>query len=372
MIRVLQIIPSLDRCGAEKQLTLLATGLPRDRFDVHVCALTRGGPLEQPLREAGIPLTIIGKSWKIDPLAYARLRRLIVRLRPDIVHTWIFAANAYGRWAARSAGVPHVVAGERCVDRWKHGLELALDRYLARHTQRIVTNSSGVRDFYAAHGIAADKFVLIPNGVPPHVQNEPKPREALLAELGLPATARLIAAVNRLWPQKRVKDLIWAADLLRIVNPNAHLLIIGDGPQRWRLERYREQCETTDCVHFLGARDDVPNLLPHCECLWLASGYEGQSNAILEAMAAGLPVIATDIPGNRDLVAPDQTGCLVPVGDRAAFARRTISLLDNPELAARWGAAGRQRVLSEFSVARMVARHAALYEELVGAPTQLC
>ena len=366
MIRVLQIIPSLDRCGAEKQLTLLAQGLPRERFEVHVCALTRGGPLETPLREAGIPVTVIGKSWKIDPWAYARLRRLIVRLQPDLVHTWIFAANAYGRWAAKSAGVKHLVAGERCVDSWKQWHELAIDRYLARYTQRFVTNSSGVREFYAAHGLPADKFVVIPNGVAVGEPQSPRPREQVLAELGLPADAWLIAAVNRLWPQKRVKDLIWAADLLKIVNARTHLLIFGDGPQRWRLERYRDQCELSDRVHFLGAREDVPSLLPHCQCLWLGSGYEGQSNAILEAMAAGLPVIATDIPGNRDLVLPEETGALVPVGDRAAFARRTNVLLEHPELARRWGAAGRQRVLGEFSVQKMVDRHAALYEELLG------
>ena len=363
MIRVLQIIPSLDRCGAEKQLVLLSTGLPRDRFDVHVCALTRGGPLEQPLREAGIPMTIIGKSWKIDPLAYHRLKRHIVGLQPDIVHSWIFAANAYGRLAAQAAGVKHILAGERCVDQWKQWHELALDRYLARRTERIVTNSSGVREFYVKRGVP-DKFVIIPNGVAPFAPAASASREEILAELGLPADARLIVAVNRLWPQKRVKDLIWAADLLKIVSAHAHLLIIGDGPQRWRLERFRDQCEIQDRVHLLGQRDDVPRLLPHCECLWLGSAYEGQSNAILEAMSAGLPVIATDIAGNRDLVAPGETGYLVPVGDRAAFARRTHALLNDPELARRLGSAGRQRVLTEFSVEEMVARHAALYQEL--------
>ncbi|NLF70979.1 MAG: glycosyltransferase [Candidatus Anammoximicrobium sp.] len=363
-MRVLQIIPSLDRCGAEKQLVLLAAGLPRDQFDVHVCALTRGGPLEQPLREAGIPVTVIGKSWKLDPLAYRRLKRHIARLQPDLVHTWIFAANAYGRLAARAAGVKHILAGERCVDPWKQWHELAIDRRLARFTERIVTNSSGVRDFYVGQGLAADKFVIIPNGVAPFSPGPPAAREEVLAELALPADARLILAVNRLWPQKRVKDLIWAADLLKIVRPNAHLLIVGDGPQRWRLERFREQVEIQDCVHLLGQRDDVPRLLPHCDCLWLGSAYEGQSNAILEAMSAGLPVIATDIAGNRDLVVPEKTGYLVPIGDRAAFARWTKVLLDDPELARRLGEAGRQRVLTEFSVDQMVARHAALYREL--------
>jgi glycosyltransferase involved in cell wall biosynthesis len=186
----------------------------------------------------------------------------------------------------------------------------------------------------------------------------------LLQELELPPGARLIGAVGRLWPQKRVKDLIWAVDLLKSARDDTHLVIIGDGPQRWRLERYRDQNEVADRVHFLGERNDVGRILPHLDCLWLASAYEGQSNAIMEAMLAGVPVVATDIPGNRDLVVPGETGYLVPVGDRAAFARHTHTLLDDRELAERLGAAGRLRMERDFSVDQMIARHAELYRRL--------
>lgn len=365
-MRILLIIPTLDRCGAEKQLTLLATGLPRDRFEVHVCALTRGGPLAESLHVAGIPLTVIGKRRKLDPLAYWRLRQHIRRLAPDIVHTWIFAANAYGRWAAFQAGVRHVLAGERCVDPWKRWHELALDRHLARRTQRIITNSNGVREFYVRQGLPPEKFVVIPNGIPPWGPSIGGTRAALLAELGLPSEVRLIAAVNRLWPQKRIKDLIWAADLLKVVRDDVHLLIIGDGPQRWRLERYRNQCELGDRVHFLGERNDIARLLPHVDSLWLGSEYEGQSNAIMEAMVAGIPVVATDIPGNRDLVVHGETGYLAPVGDRAGFARWTNTLLNDAELARRLGQAAKERMLREFSVEKMINRHAELYERVIG------
>jgi glycosyltransferase involved in cell wall biosynthesis len=366
VIRLLLVIPTLVRGGAEKQLTLLAAGLPRDQFDVHVAVLTHSGPLEATLRDAGIPVTVIGKRWKLDPLSYWRLRRLIKKLRPDIVHTWLFAANAYGRQAAISAGVPHIVAGERCVDPWKSTWQLTIDRALAKRTERIVTNSTGVKEFYVSRGLPAEKFVVIPNGIAPPVVADPISREELLRELDLPAEARLIGAVGRLWPQKRVKDLIWAADLLKSTRDDAHLLIVGDGPQRWRLERYREQNQITERVHFLGERDDVPRLMQHFDVLWLGSEYEGQSNAIMEAMAAGVPVIATNIAGNRDLVVPDVTGYLLPLGERYEFTRHTHALFDDEPLRRRLGEAGRTRVLSEFTVEKMIQRHAALYGELLG------
>ena len=359
-MRILFIIPTLDRSGAEKQLVLLAPGLVREGFDVHVCALTRGGPYEKALQDAGVPLTILGKSWKVDPFAYRRLKSQIASLKPDVVQTCLFAANSYGRAAALSTGVKRVFGGERCVDPWKQWHELTIDRYLTRRSTAVVVNSGGVRDFYLKHGIPADKLRVIANGIGPAPPSDVT-RSQLLAELGLPADTRIIAAVNRLWQQKRVKDLIWAADLLKVVRDDVHLLIIGDGPHRQRLERYRDQVRIRDRVHFLGLRHDVPRLMPHFDCLWLASAYEGLPNSVMEAMACGVPVVATDIPGNRDLVVHGQTGYLVPIGDRAGFARQTNRLLDDAVLAKRLGDAGRDRIERDFSVERMVRAYAELY-----------
>jgi len=374
--RILQIIPTLDRCGAEKQLTLLACGLPRREFDLHVCVLTRDGPLRQDLEAAGVHVTLIGKRWKIDPWAYVRLKRLVAALRPDLIHTWLFAANAYGRRAGVACGVKCLVAGERCVDSWKGWLHLAIDRRLARRTSRIVANSPGVRDFYVACGLAPEKLEVIPNGVPPAPPVQTS-RGEILAELGLPEEARLAGLVGRLWPQKRVKDAIWAADLLKVIRRDVYLLVIGDGPHRTRLETFRDQVEIRDRVLFLGQREDVPRLLPHFDVLWSASAFEGQSNAIMEAMAAGIPVVATDIPGTRDLVVHGTTGYLVPTEGRPVFAptvntsvakglaRYTNVLLDDAALARRFGQSARRRMLDEFSVEKMVARYADLYRRLL-------
>ena len=198
--RILQIIPSLDQAGAEKQMSLLARGLPRDEFEPYVCALTRGGPLLSGLVEAHIPVTVIGKRWRLDPQAWWRLQRHVAALRPDLIHTWMFAANTYGHFAAKVGRVSRLVASQRCVDPWKGGSQLAVDRYIARRCSRIVVNSPGVRDFYVQHGLPAEKIRVIENGV---AAAEPiaTTRRQLLCELGLPVGSRLVGLVGRLWPR---------------------------------------------------------------------------------------------------------------------------------------------------------------------------
>src|SRR5436190_194235 len=144
VIKLLLLIPTLDRSGAEKQLTTLATQLPRDEFDVRVVALTRGGPYAAELERCGIPLTVLGKRHKLDPIAFSRLRALLRREQPDILHTWLFAANAYGRLAAGRQPAFPIIVSERCVDTWKSGWQLWLDRKLIPRTMRLVGNSQPV------------------------------------------------------------------------------------------------------------------------------------------------------------------------------------------------------------------------------------
>ncbi|MDO5553005.1 MAG: glycosyltransferase [Planctomycetia bacterium] len=376
--KILFIIPTLDRSGAEKQLVLLATGLPRDEFEVHVALLTRTGPLTADLDAAGIPWTLIGKKRKISFSAYLRLKRLIRKLQPDIVHTWLFAANAYGRKAAFACRVPRVICGERCVDPWKSPLHFLIDRQLAKKTDTIAANSDGIRDFYVRHGLPADRFVVIPNAQPTPPPS-PWSRAELLNSLGIASQETdafdpssgpfLIGIVARLWPQKRLQEALWSFDQLKFMGIDYHGIIIGDGPERDRLLRYREELLLNDRVHFLGHRNDVSNFMPHFDLLWCTSAYEGQSNSILEAMAAGVPVIASDIPGNRELVVPGQTGMLIPEFDgdrqrrRTAVTHQSFLLLRPEGYATRkaMGIAAKARIRDEFSLEKMIARYCELY-----------
>ena len=375
MKKILQIIPTLDRSGAEKQMVLLAAGLPKDRFEVRVCTLTRNGPLEDDLHQAGIPIISIGKRWKIDPWAYFRLKTAIREFQPDLVHTWLFAANSYGRKAAIACGVPKIIAAERCVDPWKTWLHFRIDQALAKKTDRIFTNSTGVVDFYAKHGFDPKQWTIIPNGVelPEPIPTGPVEKSEILRELGIPfeGTPVLIGIVARLWPQKRIKEAIWSSDTLKFMKTNFHTIIFGDGPERERLLRYRDSLGLTDRVHFPGHRNDVSRFFPHFDLLWCSSEYEGQSNSILEAMSHGIPVVASDIPGNRDLVVDGTTGALVPeFGEdfrrrRSMYVEKSLPLLDDPMMRRRVGEAAKNRIRTEFSVELMIRRYAQAYDELL-------
>ena len=364
--RVVLLIPTLDRSGAEKQCTLLATRLPRDQFDVHVIALTRSGPYADVLSAAGIPLTLIGKRSRFDLSSFWRLRRELNRLQPDILHTWLFAANSYGRLCAGAVPKARIVVSERCVDSWKAGWQLWLDRQLIAKTDRLVGNSNGVVEFYRDLGVPADKLVCIPNGIDIPESSALADRTVLRHELKLSSDAFIAGFIGRLAKQKRVEDLIWAVETLRQIRPQLHLVLIGDGPERERLEEFTRSIHCKEHVHFLGHREDAIRFLPAMDAFCLASSFEGMSNSIMEAMSYGRPVIASDIPPNRELVIPNVTGFLCKLADTVGFMQYLRRMIDEPGLGERMGNAGRERIRTEFGIQQMVDRYATLYHQLTG------
>lgn len=363
MTRILHIIDSLDRSGTASQLLLLAQGLAEKGFDVHVAALDGGRSGVEEFSKAGIPVTRLDCRWPIDPIAFVRFQRLLFSLRPELVHTWDMEAGFHGRISARMAGVRNFIASYHRIDRSLDSWDWFLERRIARFTDRLVVSSRWMRDVCIQHGLPADKLVLIPAGVP-SARGSDLSCEELLRELRLPVDAKLIGVVDRLVPASRVKDLIWAADLLRVLHDNLRLLIIGDGPLRPQLKEYARMASDLDHIQFLGERADTWRILPHLDVLWDASENAGPSSAILQAMAAGVPVVASDTPSNRELVVENETGYLIPPGiraGRAARARLTDRILNDAGLVNRLSRGAQKRATEQFSADQFSRNYLDLY-----------
>jgi len=396
MPRILHIIDSLAPAGTAQQLWLLSRALADHGFDVHIAVLNaerknrlslRQGPGEgAAAAESKVTFTNLGRRWSIDPLADAQLARHVARLQPDVVHTWDSVPGMFGpiaaNWLRRRGGWsrkggwgrasgeppdgPHLIVGKYRIERWPPAWDAWVEHRLARHAARYISNSSIVRDWCVARGLRDQRFTVIPPGVPPAPASDVS-REELLRELGLPADARLIGVVGRLVPDTRVRDLIWAADLLRVLHDNLRMLIIGEGPLRPQLEQYARLASDLDHIRFLGGRDDVWRIMPHLDVLWNGSDNRSVSMSILEAMAAGVPVVASDVPVHRELVVEGETGYLIPVGHRAgraARARHTDRIFTDAALAERLRCAARQRVAGHFKAERMIQSHLEMYAGL--------
>ncbi|MFO0792389.1 MAG: glycosyltransferase [Pirellulales bacterium] len=360
MPHVLHIIDSLDYHGAASQLLVLAKGLARRGIDVHVCALGQHAPRLVEFMSAGVETTIVPRRCAVDPLADWRLVRHVRRLKPDVVHTWNTVAGMFGPCAA---GRPFI-AGTYRIDRWRPAWDRLVERRFLPRAAYWVTDSEAVRAWYVERSKPGLKLTIVPGGVE-RPQTSDVSRELLLAKLELPADAKLIGVIGRLVPSKRVKDLIWAADLLRVLHDNLRVLIIGDGPLRAQLEEYARLASDLDHIRFLGAGDDVWRIMPHLDVLWNGSENEARSAAILEAMAAGVPVVASDTPANRELVIDGQTGYLIPLGSRAgraARARQTDRIFADKELALRLSTAAREQAAQQFNVEWMLENYLRLYD----------
>jgi glycosyltransferase involved in cell wall biosynthesis len=349
--RILHVIDTLDRGGTAKQLCLLARGLPQDEFETYVVALDRGGSLGDMLSRASILVHVIGRRWSADPLTFWQLLRHVKKVRPDAVVGWQAAGRAYAAAVSRRCGVRCLVAVWSEIEPRRWPLQRTIDRYIVRRAH-VVATCPAVRDYCLAQQISPNNIQIVPSGTC-KAASPVATRGQLLDRLGLPQTARLIGWAGKLSADRGVKDAIWAADLLKVIRDDAHLLICGTGPHRDRLIRFRDQVEIGDKVHFLGD-GDMDEILPHLDQFWSTRRVAGHPQAVLEAMAAGLPVVATDLPGTRDLIEHEVTGYLVAPGHRAGFARWAEHLFNHPDAARRIGAAGRERVERDFSAEKTV------------------
>lgn len=368
MIRLAFVIPTLDQSGAERQLSLLATSLPKDQFLIKVFALNRGGYFADFLSGNGIEVEVLQKRFRFDPFTYIRLKRSLSKFQPQIVQSWLFSANSYVRFPGVCAHGTKIIVSERCVDSWKSRWQLALDQKLANRMEFLTANSQAVALFYERLGVAASRIKVIPNGIP--IPEPPPDSSALRREFQFDDNVFLLGFAGRLAPQKRLADLVWGFQLLRQVHDNVRLVLIGDGPERTRLHEIAQHFGCLDKVVFTGHRSDAYKLISGLDAFCLASEFEGMSNSLMEAMSAGVPCVVSNIDANCELIEHEKTGLIFPLGRSPELAKAVIRLIENRSLGHTLGQAGREWIRSHHSVQQLVDAHLALYRQLIPVQTK--
>jgi glycosyltransferase involved in cell wall biosynthesis len=336
--RIAYIITGLNTGGAETMLERLVCSLPSS-IELHVFSLTTLGTIGPRLQARGVHVEALGMRPGLpSPRLFARLVRRLVRLRPDVVHTWMYHADLVGGLAARIAGTRALIWGVHHsnldVDANKAStlrVVRACARLSAWLPQRIACVAHKARDAHAAFGYAADRMVVIPNGFDlGRFAPDPLARLSVRSELGLPADTPLVGMVGRFDPQKNHRGFAAAMQRLRARRPDVRAVLAGEriDPKNSDLLQWLRDADVVDSCHLLGRRDDVPRLMAALDVLMLPSIGEAFPNVVGEAMACGVPCAVTDVGDAAEIVG--ELGRVVPSGDMPALADAVAELLSLP------------------------------------------
>jgi glycosyltransferase involved in cell wall biosynthesis len=361
-VHVMQLLHSLQHGGSERLARDLALRFDPTRVRSSVCAVDLDGPLRKDFAEAKIPIHLAGRRPGFDWRLVFKLHAMFRRMRVDIVQSHHLTQLIYGALAARLAGAAVIHVEHEYFTLRAETAQRRL-RLLAPLCQRVVTVGDSVRDFLLnCVGLPASKVEVIANGVDV-IRYDPAPRVSR-RRLGLPLAGRLVGHVARLDPAKDQITLLRAFRQVGQAHPDARLVIVGDGPQRPTLEWCARDLGIAARVAFLGARDDVADLLPHLEVFALSSVKEGLPLVILEAMSCARPVVATTVGEVPHVVRHAITGLTVASRDPGRLAEAIVSILNRPEWGAEMGRRGRSTVAERFNLATTVRQYHALFETI--------
>lgn len=370
-IRIVYIITSTGIGGAEKILYYTVTGLDRTKYSISVCSLKEKGEIAKELESDGIKVHCLYMAkkegfigWLSSIVTLFRLFFYLKKLRPTIVHSFLFRANILARIAGYLIGVPIVISSVRVM-----GGEGKYFHYLERITSFMVdhyiTVSESVKKHLIQHSqIPGGKISVIYNGVGMTNQNPLQTRN-LKKPLEIENEGEIIITVGRLHAQKGHCYLLQAIAKAGKKVPKIKLIIIGEGEEENNLKNLVKSLDLKDKIIFAGLRGDVEKIFPIAELFILPSLWEGMPNAILEAMAAGKPIVATKVGGVPELVVHGETGILVPPEDSDALASAIIGLLRDKLKAKKMGEAGRMRVEEHFNISKTIKETEYIYLELL-------
>jgi len=375
-LRVAFLNASLDIGGSERQMVALAERLARDRFSPAFVLLSRRGPLADRADAAGIPIRVLDWGRGHSPVQrapdVARLIRTLRAGRFDIVDAWLFHGYALAGLTRPLTRVPVLVAGRRSLSDHKRTFARAdwtLDRLTRARADAIVANAQAVREEVAAYeGLDPGRIRVIHNGIDGPPPMAEAARAAIRAGWGARPGDVVVGAVANYKPGKGLQMLIQAfAEVVRDGSAPARLVLIGEGPLRPELAALVGELGLSDSVILAGAAPDARELVGAFDVAVQSSESEGLPNAVLEAAAAGVAIVATDAGGTREILDAGRVGVLVPVRSEEALAAGMRRLVTDEPLRRDLGALAQAFVVETFGMDRFVRETAALYEELAAA-----
>jgi len=369
--RVMFCIDSMQVGGTELNALRTAEHLDRSRFDLSVVCLKQHGPLVARYEAAGIPVIplVLKNLYGLNAVRQGlRLATLLRRRQVDIFHAHDFYSNIFGVTWARLARTPAVIASRRWWAWPPRRAHRVLNRLTSRFAHRVLANSPAIAEMlHVSEGFPREQVVVIPNFVDDRslAALSGQERADLLRGLGVPATAQVIGTVASLSPIKDQATLLRAAALLAPQWPDLHVVMVGDGPCRSSLDALVRRLDLGGRVHFAGLRHNGPQLHQLFDVSVLCSLSEGFPNTLVEAMAQGISVVATDVGGTRDAVLHGTTGLLVPPSNPSRLAEAMDALLGDRTRRQAIGLAAQRYVRDRFGAARVIASLEALYTALV-------
>lgn len=359
------------RAGAEKQLYLLASSLNREKFrpiiiqlSPHNSSQVVSGNMEG-LELRHFPTR---KLYSLNGLRQIHhLLSVAKNKRVDIIQTFFEKSELMGWLAARLSGIPVWITSRRDLGFKRKGIYDKIFRLTSKDCKKCIANCNAIKEsVIQREGFPLEKMEVIYNGLDLSEHQQTPQIGSLREELGIGNGAPLVGLIaNFNFEIKGHRYFLGAAKEILEKVPNAKFVLVGDGPLRPRYEEVVRELNIGEDVYFLGKRADVPAIISNLDVSVLSSTNEGFSNVIMESMAAGKPVVTTNVGGSKEMVKDGITGYLVPPADSRAIASAIVDLLQNPEKANAMGAAGRKVIREEFTVETMVKKHEELYQSLI-------
>ncbi|MDZ5810525.1 glycosyltransferase [Halorubrum sp. AD140] len=356
------LIGQLPVGGAERTLLDLASNLDETDYSITIWTIKNEGELIEEITDP-IQYRTLNASSKVDLLALLRFVREVRRHEPHIVQSFLYYDNLLARFSGLVTPKTNIITGVRAIPNDPPLLRRVSERYTFRLSDYIVSNSQAGREYVVSRGAEPEKVVVIRNGRQINNYLSGSASEEVCQELQVDRNRPVIGTVGRLVERKGHYDLLDAWPSVLDAHPDAQLLLVGDGPEQEGLEARARELDCRESVIFAGQRDDVPNMLDLMDVFVFPSHFEGLPGALIEAMIAGLPIVATPVDGNAELIENCVTGLFVRPRDSKDIAQKITNLLDNTYLCRNLGKEASIYAQKEFTTEKMVREFEYLYAD---------